>query len=88
VWRALDDDGQLHPQRRAVGAEVNREPRGVHPGRAAQADSFKPSFLELNATRMIDLDRAIDVLSNSRAVQVDSITTRVVSAYGVCNQRL
>jgi hypothetical protein len=49
--------------------------------RAAQLASIKPSFLELNATRLINLDRANDVTSHGRAVKVASIKTRVESAY-------
>ena len=42
-----------------------------------QVDSINTSFLELIATRQIDLDRANDVSSHGWAVQVDSIKTRV-----------
>jgi len=52
----------------------------IFPGRVVQIDSIKPSFLELNTTRLINLDRANDVSSHVRAVQADSITTRVESA--------
>jgi hypothetical protein len=45
-----------------------------------QVDSIKPSFLELNATLLMNLDRANDVSSHGRAVQVDSIKTRVETA--------
>ena len=45
----------------------------VHPGRAVPVHSITPSFLELNAVRLINLDRANDVSSHGRAVQVDSI---------------
>ena len=45
-----------------------------------QVASIKPSFLELNATRLMILDRANDVSSHGRAVQVASIKTRVESA--------
>ena len=51
--------------------------RGAHPGGAVQVACVKPSFLELNATRLITLDRANDVSSHGRAVQVDSIQPRV-----------
>jgi hypothetical protein len=54
----------------------------VNNGRAVQVDSIKPSFLELNAPHLINLDRANNVSSHGRAVQVDSIKTRVESAYG------
>jgi len=50
-------------------------------GRAVQVHSIKPTLLELNATRLINLDRANDVSSDRWAVQVDSIKTRVESAY-------
>jgi hypothetical protein len=40
----------------------------------------KPSFLELNATHLIDLDRANDVLSHGGALQLDIIETQVESA--------
>jgi hypothetical protein len=59
------------------------EEMGGGPGRAVQVDSIKPSFLELNATRLINLDRANNVSSRGRAVQVDSIKSRVESAFGV-----
>ena len=57
-------------------------------GRPLQADSIKPSFLKLNATRLLNLDRANDVSSHDNSVQVDGIKARVERAYGVCNQRL
>ena len=44
---------------------------------------IKPSFLELNATRLIDSDRANDVSSHGRAAQVASIKPRVESAYAI-----
>ena len=44
------------------------------------AASIKPSFLELNATRLINLDRANDVSSHDRAAHAVSIKTRVESA--------
>jgi len=53
-----------------------------------QVDNIKPSFLESNATRLTNLDRANAVSSHGGAVQVDSIKARVESACGVCNQRL
>ena len=40
------------------------------------------SFLELNATRLINLDRANNVSSHGWAVQVDGIKPGVGSAYG------
>jgi hypothetical protein len=52
----------------------------TEPGRAVQVASIKPSFLELNATRLINLDRANNVWSHGTAVQVGSIKTRVESA--------
>jgi hypothetical protein len=57
-------------------------------GRALQDASIKPSFLESNATRLINLDRANDVPSHGTAVQVAScIKTRVESA-DVINARI
>jgi hypothetical protein len=42
--------------------------------------SIKPSFLELIATRLINLDRANDVSSHGRAAQVASISKPVLKA--------
>jgi len=50
-------------------------------GRALQLDSIKLFFLELNGTRQTNLDRAQDVSSNRRAVQVGSIKPRAESSY-------
>jgi hypothetical protein len=49
-------------------------PHRIHAhGWAVQIDPDRPSFLDLNATRLIDLDRAKDVSSHGRAAQVNSI---------------
>ena len=48
-----------------------------------QVDSIKPPFLELNATRLINLTRANDVSSHDREVQVDSIKASVENAIGI-----
>jgi hypothetical protein len=52
-------------------------------GREVQVDSIKPPFLELNATRLINLTRANDVSSHDREVQVDSIKASVENAIGI-----
>jgi len=53
-----------------------------------QVHSIEPSFLELSATRLIDLECANEASAHGRAAQVDRINTRVESGDGVCNQRL
>ena len=42
-----------------------------------QVDSFQPSFLDLNATRLMNLDRANYVSSHARAVHVTSIKSHL-----------
>jgi hypothetical protein len=67
-------EARRHAQQAAIHSMRAPGRRRWQPfGREVKVDSIKTSYIESNATFLINVDRANDVPSHGKAVQVDSI---------------